>query len=75
MPSFEGFTSGEAAKTWMIYLNNKYISLLTEECMALYFSVNQGIYEHWLGGGGPKYIPRLRVIEKYSALYLSVRHT
>jgi hypothetical protein len=59
MPSFEGFTSGEAAKTWMIYINNKYISLLTEECMTLCSSVNQGIYGHWLGGGGPKYIPRL----------------
>jgi hypothetical protein len=42
--------------------------------MTLYSSVNQGIYGHWLGGGGPKYIPRLRVIEKYSALYSSVRH-
>jgi hypothetical protein len=45
--------------------------------MALYSSVNQGMYGHLArvqgGGAGPQYIPRLHVTEDYIPLYSSVR--
>jgi hypothetical protein len=42
--------------------------------MALYFSVNRGIYGHVVGVGvGPQYIPRLCVTYEYIPLYLLVR--
>jgi hypothetical protein len=47
------------------YIKNQYIPQLTEECMALYSSVNQGIYGHVARQGGSHYIPQLHVIEEY----------
>jgi hypothetical protein len=52
---FGGSPSGEAATIGIIYIRKiQYIPQLTEEHMALYSSVNRGIYGHMTGarGGG-----------------------
>jgi hypothetical protein len=40
--------------------------------MDLYFSVTEKYMNTWWGGG-PKYIPQLRVTDKYIPIYSSVR--
>jgi hypothetical protein len=51
----------------------QYLPWLTEERMALFYSVS-GIYGHVAGAreGGPHYIPQLHVTEKYIPIYSSV---
>jgi hypothetical protein len=49
VPYFGGSPSGEAAKTWIIYIKNQYIPRLTEEHIIFCFSVNRVLYGHVAG--------------------------